>query len=228
MYLQILRMISIEKTTTFAIKKYGYMKEKSLYRFNILLLVVSLLVAISSLLLECIAGQPFLTLGFTVWVWGHIILGVLCLLLLFYHLYLHWGRIGKWFSKIKTQNAKSIKWLAILSLITFLSGLIVAVIFWLTPGHHTLGGIHGKFGLVLIVFTLFHVWKRLRWFKNRRCGKAFIPAIDQGKCIACSKCVKRCPAQVFARHNKQISVYQPLFCLQCMKCVSLCPKQAIS
>ena len=204
------------------------MKEKFLYRFNIALIVVGVLTAMSSILLECIAGKDFMNITFRVWVWLHIIICLSCLSMVIYHLYIHWGNLSNWFRKVRNLNSGATKWLSWLSLITFLSGIIVAVIFITGAEHNPLGGIHGKVGLVVILISIFHTKKRFRWFKNRKQNKAFKPVIDQDKCIKCAKCIKKCPAKIFRKENKSIIINDPLYCLQCMKCVSHCPKNAIS
>ena len=124
-------------------------------------------------------------------------------------------------------NAKATKWLSWLSFITFISGIIVAVIFIIGAEHNPLGGIHGKFGLIVIAISVFHIHKRFGWFYYLQNGQSFMPNVDNEKCIKCAKCVKRCPAQVFVIQNKQVKATNALFCHQCMKCVKNCPSQAI-
>ena len=203
------------------------MYAKNLYRLNISLLVIGALVAISSILLECIAGGEFLGLSYPFWVWLHIIVCLLCMAGIILHLQIHWVTAKKWLHQFLKQKNKLTRWLTWFAAITFLSGLVVAAFFCSGAQHNPLGGIHGKLGLIVILLTTFHVLKRFKWFRGRREGKAFSPVVDEEKCKRCLRCVKRCPAQVFALQDKQVIATREIFCLQCMKCVSHCPVHAI-
>ncbi|HAC21759.1 MAG TPA: hypothetical protein DCF91_06630 [Porphyromonadaceae bacterium] len=194
------------------------MKDKSLYRFNYLLSLTALIALISSILLECIHGSVFLGLVFRFWVWLHVACCSLLMLMIGYHLYIH-GRM---------RYVKATQWLTVLGAITLVTGLIATVVFCLPQGSHVVGGIHGKLGLVAMVLMVLHFRKRLRWFKNRKAGKAFAPRVDVARCIGCKRCIKKCPASVFIIKDKKAATHHELFCLQCMKCVELCPKKAIS
>ena len=201
---------------------------KNLYQLNITLIIISVLIVVSSVLLECIGGNDFMNITFKTWVWLHIIICTIFMLLVFNHLALHWGKVSNWFKKVHTLHSKPTKWLSWLSLITFITGIIAAIMFISEEDHNPFGGIHGKFGLIVIILFIFHLKKRIKWFKGRKSGKAFHPLINEEICIKCGKCVKKCPAQVFEKEEKQIIIAKPEFCLQCMKCVKLCPKKAIN
>lgn len=209
-------------------RKIKRMRKKSLYQFNIALIVIAMLTAISSILLEGLQGEAFLGINFRRWVWIHIIVCFLSVMVVAYHLYLHWNGMSQWLRCARQINAISTKWLMGMWSITFLSGIMATILFWNGIGHNTIGGIHGKFGLIAIGLTIFHLYRRFRWFNGRRSGRAFGPIIDVVQCIGCGKCVKHCPAKVFTKKDKQVLVLDVQFCQQCMRCVKNCPKKAIS
>ena len=100
-------------------------------------------------------------------VWLHIIIGLLFMALVGVHIYLHFGR-SNWFarfSNLKSQATRILWWLTIITLIT---GLATAVRWILTNTHTLLGGVHGKLGFLMIILSIFHVVKRLNFFKSKK------------------------------------------------------------
>lgn len=203
------------------------MFERKLLRSNILLVIITCLLIINSILLECLHGATFLGIGSVGWVWMHVVLASIWAASIFYHLYLHWGNIRHWFGKMVHPGNKLTMLLAWLSLILLLTGIAATVCVGYGVGHTPIGGIHGKIGLFVMVLMVFHLSKRWKWFKNRRSGKAFRPIVDNEKCVICGMCLKKCPAKVFEKRNKRIIASNTDYCLQCRKCVLHCPKQAI-
>ena len=204
------------------------MNEKQHYLFNLFLIVSTVLIAISSILLECISGKSCGGIPFSIWIRIHIGIAICWTIVIAIHLYLHWNRISNWYKRAKRLNTKISKIVTLLWVVTTLTGLIATLLFCREAAHYPIGAIHGKFGLLLLFFCSLHLYKRFRWFKGRRRGTAFSPAVNLQKCIRCGKCVKRCPEQLFIKNGSEISVHHPYFCLQCMKCVAHCPKGAIS
>lgn len=201
--------------------------ERKLLRCNVLLIIVAGLTAASSIMLESLHGNDFWGLDFYVWIWVHVALGILCLATVCYHVYLHWKKPCHWLKKVIGLNSNLTKWLSWSFLLTVLTGIIATICICYGMGHTSIGGIHGKIGLFVILLMALHLLKRWTWFKKRKKGKPFRPMINHEKCIRCNLCVKRCPAQVFERQGKQVVASRTEYCLQCKKCVIHCPKHAI-
>ena len=53
-------------------------------------------------------------------------------------------------------------------------------------------------------------------------------AIEKDKCIACGRCVDICPANIFSKEEKGITLQYEDSCIGCGHCVSVCPQEAIS
>ncbi|MBQ7433806.1 MAG: 4Fe-4S binding protein [Lachnospiraceae bacterium] len=68
--------------------------------------------------------------------------------------------------------------------------------------------------------------------QRRRNSGVFWPAtkhivsLDQGACIACGKCVRRCHFGVFEKRDRKIIVHEEN-CVGCGICATACPKQAL-
>lgn len=204
------------------------MQAKKLFYFNVTLIGIGLLTAISGIILEIIHGENFLNLTFRTWVWIHLVCGLLCSMAVAYHLCLHGDMLKQWIERTAKLYSKMTKWVILLSLITFFSGIIAMIPFFTGTDHHTIGGVHGKFGFILILLTFLHIKKRFGWFTGRINGTSFVPAIDTTKCIRCGLCVKKCPSRIFSKEDKQIRLYHLVNCIQCRRCISNCPKSAIS
>ena len=99
-------------------------------------------------------------------VWIHIITGLLFACLVTYHIYLHFG-YGNWFSKIQNQKNQLTRILWWFSLATLLTG-IIALVHWLTTFNHApIGGVHGKIGFLMVLLSMGHVIKRIKFFKRK-------------------------------------------------------------
>ena len=203
------------------------MNERNLFRFNTALIVVAIIAVITSVILETLSGKDFIGIGFNDCVWIHVITCSVCMAMIVYHLYIHFGEWLNWFKKISTLNSRSTKILTWLTLITLATGVAAAIKFGIDPSHNVIGIIHGKFGIIVILFMILHLKRRIKWYKGRTKGSSFIPEVDQEKCVKCGLCVKRCPAGVFVKENGKVIARNALMCHQCMKCVSKCKKQAI-
>lgn len=203
------------------------MTEKTLLRCNIMLLILAFFMIASSILLECLHGEAWGNIRFSAIVWIHVAVSSCFLLLAAYHIYLHWGTPWQWSKGYKACRNKPTRFLACIFLVVLATGVLSIFCFTNGVQHTTIGGVHGKIGLIAALISILHGIKRFRWFKHRLDGQAFVPRIDESKCIRCGKCVKRCPAQVFVKEGKRVVVTHPAYCRQCMKCVEHCPKKAI-
>ena len=56
---------------------------------------------------------------------------------------------------------------------------------------------------------------------------AFIPTVDEAKCVGCVECVDVCPTEVFEMENEKSVVSEPDECLGCESCVEVCEEAAI-
>lgn len=99
-------------------------------------------------------------------VWIHIITGLLFACLIIYHIYLHLG-YSNWFSKIHNQKNQLTRILWWVSLVTLITGLI-ALVHWLTTFNHApIGGVHGKLGFLMVLLSMGHIIKRIKFFKRK-------------------------------------------------------------
>ncbi len=51
--------------------------------------------------------------------------------------------------------------------------------------------------------------------------------VNEGLCIGCTKCFKRCPTDALVGANRQIHVVIRDACTGCGKCVEICPTQSL-
>ena len=122
------------------------------------LLLATFAVLISGIELEAIKSSSSLS------VWIHIILGLLFMGFVCIHIYLHFGK-SNWFarfSKLRSQATRILWWLTLITLIT---GIATTVRWIVTNSHSPLGGIHGKFGFLLLILSIFHIVKRFNFFR---------------------------------------------------------------
>lgn len=101
--------------------------------------------------------------GENVWVWAHIVIGTLFISGIFWHISLH--KSAKKRVEAKTRNHRDKHAVMGVSfLLTLLSG-VVATCHWIgTYLHSTIGGVHGKFGFLLILAVIFHIVKHKRFY----------------------------------------------------------------
>lgn len=125
------------------------------------LVILAVAIMLSGLQLEVTDSSGFTS------VWIHIIIGVLFMVMVFYHLFLHYG-FSNWYSRILKQKShvtRILWWISLLSLITG----VVACVHWLgTFSHSHIGGVHGKLGFMMIILSIGHIVKRISFFKNKK------------------------------------------------------------
>lgn len=101
--------------------------------------------------------------GASVWVWAHIVLGIMFIVGIFWHINLHKSGYKK-----RKPNSGDI-WhkhtlMVIFFLLTLLSG-VIATFHWIGSYHHsTLGGVHGKFGFLFIIAVILHIARNKRFY----------------------------------------------------------------
>lgn len=99
-------------------------------------------------------------------VWIHIAIGVLFMVFIGWHIFLHFGK-SNWFSKFHKQKSQVTRILWWIALVTFISG-IVAAIHWIGCFTHApIGGVHGKIGFLMIILSIGHICKRIKFFKKK-------------------------------------------------------------
>ena len=109
-------------------------------------------------------------------VWIHILIGVLFIGMVAYHVYLHFGRCN-WFSKFRKQKSQVTRILWWVALVTLVSG-VAAMIHWITTFTHApIGGVHGKFGFLMIILSIGHIAKRIKFFRSKK--KTALPSLGK-------------------------------------------------
>lgn len=140
-------------------------KTKKIKRCNRLLLFTTVAMLASSIQLEATGSRSIL------WVWLHILAGLLFTGNAIWHIYLHFGW-KSWGGKLRKQKSPVTKWLAFGGLLTLLSALAASV-HWLSAYTHSpLGGVHGKLGFLFLTLAIGHTLKRIRFFKAQKPRKA--------------------------------------------------------
>lgn len=83
-----------------------------------------------------------------------------------YHVFLHFVT-SNWLTKIRKQRSHVMSimwWMTLASLVTG----IVSTIHWLsTFSHAHIGGVHGKLGFLMIILSLGHICKRIKFFRSK-------------------------------------------------------------
>ncbi len=98
-------------------------------------------------------------------VWIHIAIGLIMMYAVAYHIFLHFGRTN-WFAKFHKQKSPVTRMLWWMSVVTMITG-IVAMIHWTQTMLHTpVGGLHGKLGFIMVVLSIGHLSKRIKFYKK--------------------------------------------------------------
>jgi NAD-dependent dihydropyrimidine dehydrogenase PreA subunit len=56
---------------------------------------------------------------------------------------------------------------------------------------------------------------------------AFVPTVDEVKCVGCEECVDVCPTEVFEMVDEKSQPVNAEECLGCESCVEVCEEDAI-
>lgn len=152
-------MIQNQTTTT----KAKGSKLKPLKICDRALLVLTLLILASSLQLEITAGATPL------WVWLHMALGTLFLLLILRHLYLHF-RWTNWWTRLVASRPtrRPLRWLTITGLLLLLSAIVAALHWLAAPVHSFPGALHGKIGFLFLILLIPHILRHRRFYLPRK------------------------------------------------------------
>ena len=131
------------------------------------LLVLAILMLTSGIQMEASFGADFLGISFPVYMVFHVVVALLMTAAVIWHIWLHfsWKEWVKRFSALKRADTKI---LAIVTALVLVSG-IVALLVLLFNGmqHNGVGGVHGKIGFIFIAIGIYHIVRRVRFYKNR-------------------------------------------------------------
>lgn len=131
------------------------------------LLWLSLPMVATSIALECAGGGSCGPLPFLWLVVAHVAVSVLMMLMVTAHVYLHFGW-QSWITKWRRLKSRPCRWLAVVALLTLVSGMAATALWCAAPAHTTFGGVHGKIGYIFILLAAGHTLKRRRWFNPNR------------------------------------------------------------
>ena len=143
------------------------MEKKTQFRIcNWSLLVLAILMLASGIQMEATAGANFLGISFPVYMVFHVLVALLMTAAVIWHIWLHfsWKEWVKRFSSLKRTDTKI---LAVMSALALVSG-IAALLVLLFNGmqHNGVGGVHGKIGFGFIALGIYHIIKRIRFYKR--------------------------------------------------------------
>ena len=142
-------------------------KKKQSRICNWFLLVLAILMLASGIQMEATAGADFLGISFPVYMVFHVVVAILMTAAIIWHIWLHfsWKEWVKRFSSLKRRDTKI---LAIVAALVPMSG-ILALLVLLFNGmqHHGVGGLHGKIGFAFLVVGIYHIVRRIRFFKRK-------------------------------------------------------------
>ena len=131
------------------------------------LLVLAILMLASGIQMEASFGADFLGISFPVYMVFHVVIALLMTAAVIWHIWLHfsWKAWKKRFATLKRVDTKI---LAVVAMLVFVSG-IVALLVLLFNGmqHGTVGGVHGKIGFGFIAICIYHIIKRIWFYKKR-------------------------------------------------------------
>lgn len=123
------------------------------------LLAIIIVMLASSIQLEIIAG------GISLWVWAHIVLGIIFFGLIACHLQLHF-QWQNWLRLLWKQKSSNTRWLTAIGILTLLTALIATGGWLASPEHSIIGAVHGKLGFVFIALATWHLIRRIHFYKR--------------------------------------------------------------
>ena len=130
------------------------------------LLVLAILMLASGIQMEASFGADFLGISFPVYMVFHVVVAILMTAAVIWHIWLHfsWKEWVKRFSSLKRTDTKI---LAVVAVLVLVSG-IVALLVLLFNGmqHNGLGGVHGKLGFGFVTLGIYHIIRRIRFYKS--------------------------------------------------------------
>ena len=130
------------------------------------LLVLSILMLASGIQMEASFGADFLGFSFPVYMVFHVIVAILMTAAVIWHIWLHfsWKEWVKRFSALKRMDTKILAVVAVLVLVSGIAALVVLLFNGMQ--HGTVGGVHGKIGFGFIALGIYHIIKRIRFYRQ--------------------------------------------------------------
>ena len=131
------------------------------------LLVLAILMFASGIQMEASFGADFLGISFPVYMAFHVIVALLMTTAVIWHIWLHfsWKEWVKRFSALKRMDTKILAAVAVLVLVSGIVALLVLLFNGMQ--HNGVGGVHGKIGFIFIAIGIYHIVRRVRFYKNR-------------------------------------------------------------
>ena len=130
------------------------------------LLVLATLILVSWIQMEASFGADFMGISFPVYMVFHMLVALLMTAAVIWHIWLHfsWKEWVKRFSSLKRTDTKI---LAVMSALALVSG-IAALLVLLFNGmqHNGVGGVHGKIGFGFVALGIYHIIRRIRFYKR--------------------------------------------------------------
>ena len=132
---------------------------------NWALLVLSILMLASGIQMEASFGADFLGFSFPVYMVFHVIVALLMTTAVICHIWLHfsWKEWVKRFSALKRMDTKI---LAVVAVLVLVSGIVALLVLLFNGMQHNGVGFHGKIGFGFVALGIYHIIKRIRFYKK--------------------------------------------------------------
>ena len=130
------------------------------------LLILAILMLASGIQMEASFGADFLGLSFPVYMVFHVVVALLMTAVVIWHIWLHFNW-KEWVKRFKSLKRVDTKILAVVAALVLVSG-IVALLVLLFNGmqHNGVGGVHGKIGFDFVALGIYHIIRRIRFYKR--------------------------------------------------------------
>lgn len=205
---------------------------------NVLLAVALLVSAVSGGWLHSIGEKmPYIL---------HIASSLIAVIFVSIHAYQNRRWYGSLFKRGDGVRKRRSKATIILSAV-FLTAVVTGVLACMNDSTHLCGIIHGKLGLLTILFVIVHIAKHRRHNFTSTEHLEGTPHINTSRCVGCGICASGCPQGVFEIHQTEIMEKNGIFdkfkhrhrnsdksvivnadaCIRCGHCMRECPKRAI-
>ena len=128
---------------------------------------MTVMMLVSGIQLEILSGR---SVG---WIWCHIVIGVIYLILVLWHLQLHF-QWRNWLRLLWKNRSRDMKWLTVTGILTAVTGIltavtgIIATAGWIaSPSHSMIGAVHGKLGFLFILLAVWHGRSRAKIIRKK-------------------------------------------------------------
>lgn len=176
----------------------------------------------------------------------HIASSLIAVILVSIHVYRNRRWYGSLFKRGDRVRKHRSKGTIILSAV-FLIAVVTGILACMNDSTHLCGMIHGKFGLLTILFVIVHIAKHGRHKSISAGHLEGTPHVNASRCVGCGICASGCPMGVFEirqtettenisiagkfkhrhRNGDKSVVVNADACIRCGHCMRECPKRAI-